>query len=145
MRIVLQRVSRAAVVVDGSEVASIGAGCLLLVCVARGDDTAVASRAARKIAGLRLFEDAAGRMNLDLAGVGGALLVVSQFTLLADVSRGRRPSFEGAAPGDVAEPLVELFVGALREAGFAVATGRFGAHMQVELVNDGPVTLVLDF
>ncbi|MBP9144280.1 MAG: D-tyrosyl-tRNA(Tyr) deacylase [Thermoanaerobaculia bacterium] len=145
MRIVLQRVSRAAVVVDGREVASIGAGCLLLVCVARGDDAAVASRAARKIAGLRLFEDAAGRMNLDLAGVGGALLVVSQFTLLADVSRGRRPSFEGAAPGDVAEPLVELFVGALREAGFAVATGRFGAHMQVELVNDGPVTLVLDF
>ena len=145
MRIVLQRVSRAAVVVDGSEVASIGAGCLLLVCVARGDDTAVASRAARKIAGLRLFEDAAGRMNLDLAGVGGALLVVSQFTLLADVSRGRRPSFEGAAPGDVAEPLVELFAGYLREAGFAVATGLCGAHMQVELVNDGPVTLVLDF
>ncbi len=84
-------------------------------------------------------------MNLDLAGVGGALLVVSQFTLLADVSRGRRPSFEGAAPGDVAEPLVELFAGYLREAGFAVATGLFGAHMQVELVNDGPVTLVLDF
>ena len=145
MRIVLQRVSRAAVVVDGREVASLGTGFLLLVCVAHGDDAAVAARAARKIAGLRLFEDTAGRMNLDLAGVGGALLVVSQFTLLADVSRGRRPSFEGAAPGDVAEPLVELFAGYLREAGFAVATGLFGAHMQVELVNDGPVTLVLDF
>lgn len=145
MRIVLQRVTRAAVDIDGSEVSSIGAGFLLLVCVGRGDDAAVADQAARKIAGLRLFEDAAGKMNLDLAGVGGALLVVSQFTLLAEVSRGRRPSFEMAASAEVAEPLVELFVGQLREAGFAVATGRFAAHMQVELVNDGPVTLVLDF
>lgn len=145
MRIVLQRVRRAAVEIEGREVSSIGAGFLLLVCVARGDDAAVAAQAAQKIAGLRLFEDAAGKMNLDLAGVGGALLVVSQFTLLADVSRGRRPSFESAAPGDVAEPLVGLFAEKLREAGFAVATGRFAAHMQVSLVNDGPVTLVLDF
>ena len=145
MRIVLQRVSRAAVEVDGREVARIGAGLLALVCVAKGDDAAVTQRAALKVAGLRLFEDAAGKMNLDLAGVGGEILVVSQFTLLADSSRGRRPSFEGAAPGDVAAPLVEHFAETLRQAGFAVATGRFAAHMRVELINDGPVTLVLDF
>lgn len=145
MRIVLQRVSRAAVEVDGQELARIGAGLLALVCVASGDDGAVARRAAQKVAGLRLFEDAAGKMNLDLAGVGGEVLVVSQFTLLADTSRGRRPSFEGAAPGEVAAPLVELFAETLRQSGFTVATGRFAAHMRVELINDGPVTLVLDF
>jgi D-tyrosyl-tRNA(Tyr) deacylase len=145
LRIVLQRVQRAAVEVDGQELSRIGAGFLALVCVARGDDADVAQRAAQKVAGLRLFEDEAGKMNLDLAGVGGAVLVVSQFTLLADTSRGRRPSFEGAAPGDVAAPLVELFAETLRLAGFAVATGRFAAHMKIELVNDGPVTLVLDF
>ncbi len=145
MRIVLQRVSRAAVEVDGQELARIGAGLLALVCVASGDDAAVTRRAAQKVAGLRLFEDAAGKMNLDLAGVGGEVLVVSQFTLLADTSRGRRPSFEGAAPGEVAAPLVELFADTLRQSGFAVATGRFAAHMRVELINDGPVTLVLDF
>ncbi len=145
MRIVLQRVSRAAVEVEGQELARIGAGLLALVCVASGDDAAVARRAAQKVAGLRLFEDAAGKMNLDLAGVGGEVLVVSQFTLLADTSRGRRPSFEGAAPGEVAAPLVELFADTLRQSGFAVATGRFAAHMRIELINDGPVTLVLDF
>ncbi len=145
MRIVLQRVARAAVEVGGEEVARIGGGFLALVCVARGDDTSTVERAARKVAGLRLFEDDGGRMNLDLAAVGGEVLVVSQFTLLADTARGRRPSFEAAAPGDVAAPLVELFAGALRDAGLAVATGRFAAHMQIELVNDGPVTLVLDF
>lgn len=145
MRIVLQRVSRAAVEVDGEELSRIGAGLLALVCVASGDDAAVARRAAQKVAGLRLFEDAAGKMNLDLAGIGGEMLVVSQFTLLADTSRGRRPSFEGAAAGDVAAPLVELFAETLRGAGFVVATGRFAAHMKVALVNDGPVTLVLDF
>ncbi len=145
MRIVLQRVSHAAVEVDGQELSRIGAGLLALVCVAVGDDAAVARRAAQKVAGLRLFEDAAGKMNLDLAGVGGEVLVVSQFTLLADTSRGRRPSFEGAAPGDVAAPLIELFAETLRQSGFAVATGRFAAHMRVELINDGPVTLVLDF
>ncbi len=115
MRIVLQRVSRAAVEVDGQELARIGAGLLALVCVASGDDAAVTRRAAQKVAGLRLFEDAAGKMNLDLAGVGGEVLVVSQFTLLADTSRGRRPSFEGAAPGEVAAPLVELFADTLRQ------------------------------
>ncbi len=145
MRIVLQRVSRAAVEVDAVEVARIGAGFLLLVGVGRGDDAAVVQRAALKVVGLRLFEDSSGRMNLDLASVGGEILVVSQFTLFADTSRGRRPSFEGAAPGDVAEPLVDLFAEMLREAGFRVATGRFAADMKVELRNDGPVTLVLDF
>lgn len=145
MRIVLQRVARAAVEVDGNELARIGTGYLALVCVARGDDAAVVALAARKVAGLRLFGDAAGKMNLDLAQAGGELLVVSQFSLLADTSRGRRPSFEGAAPGEVAEPLVDLFVAMLRQAGFRVATGRFAAHMEIALVNDGPVTLVLDF
>lgn len=145
MRVVLQRVTTAAVEIDGTEAASIGAGFLLLVCVAHGDDAPVIARAARKVAGLRLFEDAAGKMNLDLATVGGGLLVVSQFTLLADASRGRRPSFEGAAAGELAEPLVELFVELLRREGLTVATGRFGARMKITLVNDGPVTLVLDF
>ena len=145
MRIVLQRVTRAAVEVEGHEVSRIGTGLLALVCIGSGDDAAVVDRAARKVAGLRLFEDAAGRMNLDLAAVAGELLVVSQFTLLADTSRGRRPSFEGAAAGDVAAPLVELFAERLRQAGVPVATGRFAAHMRIELVNDGPVTLVLDF
>lgn len=144
MRIVLQRVARAAVEVGGEEVARIGGGLLALVCVAHGDDAAVVERAARKIAGLRLFEDDGGRMNLDLAAVRGEVLVVSQFTLLADTSRGRRPSFEAAATGAVAAPLVELLAETLRRAGFAVATGRFAAHMRIELVNDGPVTLVLD-
>ncbi len=145
MRIVLQRVTRAAVEVEGHEVSRIATGLLVLVCVASGDDAAVVDRAARKVAGLRLFEDAAGRMNLDLAAVAGELLVVSQFTLLADTSRGRRPSFEGAAAGEAAEPLVALFVDQLRQAGITVATGRFGAHMKISLINDGPVTLVLDF
>jgi D-tyrosyl-tRNA(Tyr) deacylase len=145
VRIVLQRVARAAVEVEGRELSRIGSGFVLLVGVARGDDAAVVDRAATKISGLRLFEDAAGKMNLDLAAVGGELLVVSQFTLLADTTRGRRPSFEGAAPGEMAEPMVDLLVERLRREGFTVATGRFGAHMKVELVNDGPVTLVLDF
>ncbi|MEO7794746.1 MAG: D-aminoacyl-tRNA deacylase [Thermoanaerobaculia bacterium] len=145
MRIVLQRVSRAAVEVDGVELARIGTGFLALVCVARSDDLAVVERAAQKVAGLRLFEDRDGRMNLDLSAVAGGILVVSQFTLLADTSRGRRPSFENSAPGEIAEPLVERLVEALRRSGCAVATGRFAAHMKVELQNDGPVTLVLDF
>ena len=145
MRIVLQRVLRAAVEVEGDEIARIGPGFLALVGVARGDDAAVVDQAARKVAGLRLFEDADGRMNLDLAQAGGEILVVSQFTLLADASRGRRPSFVEAAPGDMAAPLVELFADRMRAAGFSVPTGSFGAHMRVSLVNDGPVTLVLDF
>lgn len=145
MRIVLQRVRHASVTVEGEEISRIGRGLLALVCVAAGDGEETLQRAAQKIVGLRIFEDEAGRMNLDLAGVSGSILVVSQFTLLADVSRGRRPSFEGAAPGPVAAPMVERFVAVLRSAGCPVETGRFAAHMQVELANDGPVTLVLDF
>jgi D-tyrosyl-tRNA(Tyr) deacylase len=145
VRIVLQRVASAAVEVEGAEVARIGKGLLLLVGIAAGDGPPVLARAARKISGLRLFDDAAGKLNLDLASVGGSLLVVSQFTLLADTARGRRPSFGGAAAGEVAEPLVELFADLLRQEGLAVATGRFGAQMRISLVNDGPVTLVLDF
>ena len=145
VRVVLQRVSRAAVAVAGEPVARIGRGLLLLVGIAEGDDAAAVERAAEKIAGIRVFEDAAGKMNLDLAAIGGEALVVSQFTLLASTDRGRRPSFEAAARPEVASPLVERFVAALRARGPRVASGVFGAHMEVELVNDGPVTLVLDF
>ena len=144
MRLVLQRVSRARVTVAGEEVGAIGRGLLVLVGVERGDGPEQASAAARKLAGLRLFEDEAGRMNLATAEVGGAFLVVSQFTLAGSLARGRRPSFDGAAPPEVAEPLVEELVGALRAEGLTVATGRFRAYMEVELVNDGPVTFVLD-
>ena len=145
MRVVLQRVEMASVEVGGEAVGRIGRGLLLLVGIGAGDDAARIDQAARKVAGLRIFEDADGRMNLDLAQAGGALLVVSQFTLLASTDRGRRPSFERAAPPELAEPLVERFAARLREAGFMVETGRFGARMSVALVNDGPVTLVLDF
>ena len=141
----LQRVAEARVEIDGRIVGRIGTGLLLFVCAEPDDTEAIADKLVDKVLRIRVFADAAGKMNLDLAGVGGELLVVSQFTLLADTARGRRPSFEGAAPGEMAEPLVALFVERLRQAGFAVATGRFGAHMKVELLNDGPVTLVLDF
>jgi D-tyrosyl-tRNA(Tyr) deacylase len=144
MRLVLQRVARARVTVDGDEVGSIGRGLLVLVGVERGDGPTQAAAAARKLAGLRVFEDEAGRMNLSTAEVDGAFLVVSQFTLAGSLERGRRPSFDGAAPPEVAEPLVEALVAELRAAGLPVATGRFRAHMAVELVNDGPVTFVLE-
>jgi D-tyrosyl-tRNA(Tyr) deacylase len=142
--LVLQRVARAAVRVDGETVGEIGRGLLVLAGVEHGDGAAEAAAAADKLAGLRLFEDAAGKMNLAAADSGAAFLVVSQFTLAADLSRGRRPSFGTAAPPDAAEPLVEALADDLRRRGFAVATGRFGARMAVELVNDGPVTFVLD-
>ncbi len=145
MRIVLQRVATASVVVGEEVVGGIGPGLLLLVGVAAGDGEEQVEEAARKVIGLRIFEDAEGKMNLDLAQAGGALLVVSQFTLLASTDRGRRPSFERAAPPVAAEPLIGRFVERLRAAGFQVETGRFGAHMRLALVNDGPVTLVLDF
>jgi len=145
MRIVLQRVAKASVVVGEEVVGGIGPGLLLLVGVAAEDGEEQVEEAARKIAGLRIFEDAEGKMNLDLVQAGGALLVVSQFTLLASTDRGRRPSFERAAPPAAAEPLIGRFVERLRAAGLQVETGRFGAHMRVALVNDGPVTLVLDF
>ena len=145
MRVVLQRVSSASVTVDGEVVGKIGRGLLVLVGIERGDGPAAVRAAAEKLAGLRIFEDDAGKMNLDVAAVGGAFLVVSQFTLAGSLARGRRPSFDRAAPPAEAEPLVEALVADLRGRGFPVETGRFRAHMEVALVNDGPVTLVADF
>jgi D-tyrosyl-tRNA(Tyr) deacylase len=144
MRLVVQRVTRAAVRADDAVLGEIGHGAVVLAGVGVGDDAAVVDRMADKLLGLRYFEDAEGRTNLALADVDGSLLVVSQFTLLADTRRGRRPGFTDAALPDVAEPLVDRFVARLREAGARVETGRFGAMMAVELVNDGPFTLVLD-
>jgi D-tyrosyl-tRNA(Tyr) deacylase len=144
LRIVLQRVSRASVRVEGETIASIDAGMLLLVGAAPDDDGGTAERMARKCAELRIFADDEGRFNRSLLDIGGEALVVSQFTLLADARRGRRPSFTDAAPPEVAEPLVRAFTEALGACGARVAEGRFGAKMEVELVNDGPVTIVLD-
>ena len=144
MRAVIQRVSRAAVRVDGITVGSIGRGFLVLLGVTHSDGHAEASWLARKVAGLRVFEDDAGKMNLGLADVGGALLVVSQFTLYGDARKGRRPSFTGAARPEQAEPLIDYFVEQLRAEGLPVETGQFRAVMAVELINDGPVTLWLD-
>jgi D-tyrosyl-tRNA(Tyr) deacylase len=143
MRAVLQRVSRAAVRVDGAVVAEIGAGLLVLLGVADGDEPKAADGLAGKVARLRIFERD-GRFDASLLDEGGAALVVSQFTLLADTGKGNRPSFTAAARPELAEPLYERFCEALRELGLAVETGRFGAKMEVELVNDGPVTIVLD-
>ena len=144
MRIVLQRVSQASVTIDGRVTGEIGRGFLLLVGIAPGDTRAEVAWLAEKVVGLRLFGDADGKMNLDLAAVGGALLVVSQFTLYGEASKGRRPSFIGAARPDEAIPLYEAFLAALRATGLPVASGEFGADMQVALVNDGPVTLLLE-
>lgn len=144
MRIVLQRVSRAAVHVDGETVASIGRGLLLLVGVADGDDAETARKLALKCAEMRIFPDDEGRFNRSLLDFGGEALVVSQFTLIADVRKGRRPSFAAAAAPGAAEPLVDAFARALQDAGIPVQTGRFGAMMDVEIVNDGPVTIVVD-
>lgn len=144
MRIVLQRVTRAAVRVGGEEVGRIGRGMLVLTGVEKGDGPDQAVAAAAKLAHLRVFEDDRGHMNLDASQVDGAFLVVSQFTLAGSLARGRRPSFDGAAPPARAEPLIERLVAELRAAGHRVETGRFGARMDVELVNDGPVTFVLD-
>ena len=136
--------TRAAVRVEGASVGEIADGLLLLVGVANGDDRDAARRLAAKCADLRVFRDDDGRFNRSLLDTGGEALVVSQFTLLADVRRGRRPGFADAAPPDVAEPLIEVFVAELRARGVRVATGRFGTMMEVDLVNDGPVTLVID-
>jgi D-tyrosyl-tRNA(Tyr) deacylase len=144
MRLVVQRVTRAAVRVGDEVVGEIGRGAVVFVGVGVGDGEAVTDRMAEKLVNLRYFDDAEGRTNLALADIGGSLLVVSQFTLLADTRHGRRPGFTPAASTDVAEPLVERFVTRLREGGADVETGRFGAMMGVELVNDGPFTLVLD-
>ena len=144
MRAVVQRVSRAEVRVDGSSVGACGAGLLVLVGAAAEDDDTTAERLAAKIARLRIFADENGRFDRSLLDTGGEALVVSQFTLLADTRKGQRPSFTDAAAPDVAEPLVERFVASLRDLGVRVETGVFGARMKVELVNDGPVTIVLD-
>jgi D-tyrosyl-tRNA(Tyr) deacylase len=144
MRAVIQRVTRAAVTVDGRIAGAIERGVLALVGVAVDDADADADTLAQKIAGLRVFDDGAGAMNLALPDVHGAVLVVSQFTLLGDVRKGRRPSFIAAARGELAERLYERVAAELRNAGLHVETGIFGADMAVELVNDGPVTILLD-
>jgi D-aminoacyl-tRNA deacylase len=144
VRALLQRVSRAEVRVDDASVGEIGRGLVVLVGVGPDDDEAVADALARQVAELRILADDAGRTNLSLLDVGGGALVVSQFTLFADTRRGRRPGFTGAAPPDQAERLYERFAEALAGLGVPVATGRFGASMAVELVNDGPFTIWLD-
>jgi D-tyrosyl-tRNA(Tyr) deacylase len=144
VRIVAQRVSRAEVRIDGRVAGSIGAGLLVLAGFAPGDGEAELAWMADKLWGLRVFPDAEGRMNRSLADAGGALLVVSQFTLYGDVSRGRRPSFIGAAEPGEAERLYERFLDLCRGTGAEVESGEFGAMMEVELVNDGPVTLIID-
>ncbi|REK15810.1 MAG: D-tyrosyl-tRNA(Tyr) deacylase [Planctomycetota bacterium] len=144
MRACVQRVSEASVTVDGEVCGQIGLGLLVLLGVAEGDTAADASTLADKIAGLRIFDDEAGKMNLALGDVGGAMLVVSQFTLLGDCRKGRRPSYANAAAPEVAVALYETFVDAVRAGGTSVATGKFREHMHVHLVNDGPVTLLLD-
>jgi D-aminoacyl-tRNA deacylase len=144
MRLVLQRVSRARVTVEERVTGEIGAGLLLLAGFHASDTEAVLGWMADKVLGLRVFADDEGRMNRSVVEVGGGVLVVSQFTLYGDASRGRRPSFTEAAPPEVAIPLYEAFLERLRESGIPVATGEFGAMMQVELVNDGPVTLILE-
>ncbi len=143
MRAVIQRVSRASVRVDGEVVSSIGHGWAILLGVGPQDDESAAAKLVDTVVKLRAFEDAAGKMNLSALDVGAEILVVSQFTLYADLSRGRRPSFTSAAPPDQAERLVEHFVDLVRAQGLKVATGRFGAMMDVEIVNSGPVTFVL--
>ncbi len=144
MRLILQRVSAAEVRVAGEAVGAIGRGVVVLVGVESADGPEEAAEAADKIATLRIFPDERGRMNLDAAAAGGEFLVVSQFTLAASLDRGRRPSFDRAAPAERAEPLVEAVAAGLEGRGFRVARGRFGALMEVELVNDGPVTFVLE-
>ena len=145
MRALLQRTTSARVRVDGEVVGEVGPGLVVFVGVGPADDEATADGLARRIVELRVFQDADGRTNLALTDVpGGAVLLVSQFTLFADTRRGRRPGFTGAAPPELAERLYEHLAGTLRELGMTVATGRFGASMAVELVNDGPFTLWLD-
>ena len=140
----MQRVSQAAVVVDGETVGRIDRGLVALVGVHTADGPADADWVGDRLVALRIFENAAGKFDSSVADVGGAVLVVSQFTLHADTRKGRRPSFTGAAPGAQAEPLYRRVADRVAAQGVPVATGRFGAHMKVELVNDGPVTILLD-
>ena len=144
MRALVQRVSTAHVAIDGAVVGDIGEGLLILICAMQGDTEAQADQMAAKIAKLRVFRDDAGRMNRSVMDVGGSALIVSQFTLAADTSRGNRPGFSAAAPPDEGERLYEYFARAVSDQGIPVATGRFGADMAVSLVNDGPVTIWLE-
>ena len=144
MRIVIQRVSSSRVSVGGKTVGEIGQGLCLLVGVAQGDDERTAARAASKIANLRIFEDSEGKMNRSLLDIGGEVLAISQFTLYADCRKGRRPSFIGAAEPSLANALYESLATDLREMGVLVKTGMFGAEMKVDIVNEGPVTIILD-
>jgi D-tyrosyl-tRNA(Tyr) deacylase len=144
MRAVVQRVRSARVVVGDEVVGAVGHGLLVLLGVAPTDTAAQVRWLADKVVGLRIFGDADDKMNLGVADIGGGVLVVSQFTLYGDCRKGRRPSFIGAAPPEIAEPLYEAFINAVRALGVPTAAGRFGAMMQVELVNDGPVTLIID-
>mgnify|MGYP003605858139 FL=1 len=144
MRAVLQRVTKGSVTVDNEVVAQIGLGYVILLGIGPEDTPAIARELAEKTAYLRVFEDEAGKMNLSLLDVGGAAIVVSQFTIYADTSRGRRPSFINAAKPELAEPLVEVFTSRLREMGVATQQGVFGAHMVVDIRNDGPVTILLE-
>ena len=145
MRIVLQRVKQAQVQVDAELVGSIGAGLLLLVGVGKADDFSAVEFLANKVLNLRIFEDELGKMNRSILEVGGQLLAVSQFTLYGDTRKGRRPGFDAAALPEQAKPLFEQFVEMLRQSGLMVETGRFGAHMEVSLINDGPVTFILEY
>lgn len=144
MRAVIQRVASAGVAVDGEEIASIGRGMLVLLGVTHEDDESHVTAMADKLAGLRIFDDEAGKMNLSVGDANGEFLIVSQFTLYGDIRKGRRPSFTDAARPDKAERLYERLVEELKGRGFWVQTGRFGARMEVRLVNDGPVTLLFD-
>jgi D-aminoacyl-tRNA deacylase len=144
MRAVLQRVRRASVTVASEVIGQIEQGLLILLGVHRTDTPEQATKLAEKVAGLRVFEDADGKMNVGIQDVGGSILVVSQFTLYGNCEKGRRPSFVEAAVPEIAEPLYQQFVNNLRAFGIPVATGKFGADMQVALVNDGPVTLILE-
>ncbi len=144
MRLVLQRVSSGKVSVEGQTIATIGLGMVILLGIAPGDDESQVRFLAEKVAHLRIFEDEAGKMNLSLLDTGGEAIVVSQFTLYADTRKGRRPSFTDAALPETARPLVERFAALLRELGIPTQTGEFGAHMLVEIANDGPVTITLE-
>ncbi|MCR8547986.1 D-aminoacyl-tRNA deacylase [Salipiger sp. P9] len=144
MRALIQRVSEARVTVEGAVLGEVGPGLLVLICAMRGDGPAQAEKLAAKIAKLRIFQDAEGRMNRSVRDLGGAALVVSQFTLAADTRSGNRPGFSTAAPPEIGEELYEYFAARLQAEGVSVATGRFGADMKVALVNDGPVTIWMD-
>jgi len=144
MRALIQRVTEARVEIDGATVGEIGPGLLILICAMQGDSEAQADAMAAKIAKLRIFRDEAGKMNRSILDIGGAALVVSQFTLAADTSRGNRPGFSQAAPPDLGERLYDHFAGAVAALGIPVATGRFGADMAVSLINDGPVTIWIE-